>query len=495
MLIWKAGPDSGIVFARTAVSSRREDEMRLILVLVLAFVAGCSSKNTERDGAPDVAYDAAESPGEIHVACPHGFDEDTGSLFYVDPVAGSDESDGSETSPWASIQYVVENHVDCADQDGVMRHESAPVKGGDTIFLVGAGGHDPVISISGCYNTDYVKIKAQVLHEPVVQFVHFRGSAYWRIEGLTIRNNEAGTMLRAEDHDWQGPCHHIEVFNNYITSGDLVTVQDYVDHASTGVWLLSPDHVTLRCNTFYKVGQAMSIFGEYIYVMNNTVEFFSRDAIATGGYHNKFLANTVYDSVKLGDGHHDDFFQSHMGANPDYSADIEIAYNVFVQRYPSELAPDMYGPTQCLCAFEEGPKRNVRIYNNVCKTDHYHGIRWADTHDSMIVNNTVIGGTMLPGLPSGSDEWPDHTWVSIDGENNVIRNNITTLDQTEGDHNHEIDSEDLDAYFTDFAALDLSLLPDSPAVDAGNPERAPADDVLGNPRDSSPDVGAYEYVP
>ncbi len=444
----------------------------------------------------DAAYDEGIAPDEVHVTCPWGFGEDTGNVFVVDPAAGSESGDGSATSPWASVQWVIENMVDCTDLDGVPRHASAPVKGGDTIVLVGTEGHDQDLDISGCYNTGWVTIRAQVLRTPVIRSVHFRGSAYWRIDGLTFVNDTAGTMVRAEDHDWQGPCHHVEIVNNYMTSGELVTVQDYVDHASTGVWLLhDPDSVTVRCNHLYKVSQAMSIFGTNINVLNNTVEFFSLDGIATGGYHNKFLGNAIYDSVKLGDGHHDDFFQGHMGADPDTSTDIEIAYNVFVNRYPAELAPDMYGATQCLSAFEDGPKRNIRIYNNVCKTDHYHGIRWADTHDSMIVNNTIIGGTDLPGLPAGSEDWPEHTWISIDGENNLVRNNITTLDQTGGDHDIEITAADVDLFFVDFLGLDLHLAPGAPAIDAGNPDGAPADDMEGLPRDETPDVGAYEYVP
>ncbi len=469
--------------------------MKAPAIVIAVLACACSGGHSgSPDGVSDAPADFDTDTGPPIAGCPEDFDTITGTAFFVDPATGSDSGDGSAGDPWASIQYVVENMVDCVDRDGVPRNPGAPVKGGDTIVLVGADGHDPEISISGCYNDDYVKIKADVLHEPVVQFVHFRGSSHWRIDGLSFFNDAAGTMLRIEDHDWQGEAHHIEIYNSTFTSGDLRTVADYESHASTGIWLISPEIVTVKCNTLTHVGQAMSVFGDYLYILNNRIEFFSRDAFATGGHHNKFIGNTVYDSVDLGDGHHDDFFQSHMGADPDISTDIEVAYNVFMNRYPPELDADMQHATQCLSAFEEGPKRNIRIYNNVCKTDHYHGIRWADTHDSFIVNNTVIGGTMLPGLPPGSDDWPDHTWISIDGTNNVVRNNLTTLDQTDGDHNIEITGAEVDDYFVDFAGLDLALVGTAPAVDAGNPDGAPADDVLGNPRDGTPDVGAYEYV-
>jgi len=143
------------------------------------------------------------------VAAPQG-----GSVFYVDPAAGDNDADGSEAAPWQSIQYVVENHVDCADLHGERARPDAPVKGGDTIMLVGAQGHDQEISISGCYNDDWVTIKAATQHEPEVAMVHFRGSAYWRIDGLKLLNGGGGTMVRAEDHGTRGEAHHIQIVNN-----------------------------------------------------------------------------------------------------------------------------------------------------------------------------------------------------------------------------------------------------------------------------------------
>ncbi|MCX6356804.1 MAG: hypothetical protein NT045_02840, partial [Candidatus Aureabacteria bacterium] len=43
------------------------------------------------------------------------------------------------------------------------------------------------------------------------------------------------------------------------------------------------------------------------------------------------------------------------------------------------------------------------------------------------------------------------------------------------------------------ATYGMTLTPGSPAIDAGTSTGAPADDINGQPRDSLPDMGAYEY--
>jgi hypothetical protein len=48
-------------------------------------------------------------------------------------------------------------------------------------------------------------------------------------------------------------------------------------------------------------------------------------------------------------------------------------------------------------------------------------------------------------------------------------------------------------YADEWMDYDYRLLPGSPAIDAGTPTGAPADDIEGNPRDATPDMGAYEY--
>ena len=419
-----------------------------------------------------------------------------GAEFFVDPIHGSDVTgDGSIGNPWASIQDVVESRIDCTDRYGTPRNPGAPVKGGDALSLLGAGGHDANLEITGCYNSGWVTIRAQNQHEPILQSVHFRGGGFWRLAGLSFFNDSNGTMVRVEDHSTQGPAGNIQIVNSHFTSGDFATIQNWIDHVSDGMRLYSADGpLVARCNEMENVAMGFVVGGDHMDIIGNTIEYFSRDGIATGGHFNRFIGNRIFDSVKLGDGHHDDFFQSHMGANPDLSSDVEITGNTFMNRYGPGQPADTLGPTQCLSGFEDGPKTRLRITNNVCKGDHWHGITWYDTNNSVVVNNTVVGGSNYPGLPPGSSTWPNYSWISIEGTGNTIRNNITTRNLSGGENNIEVPTGEVSLYFADWLALDLSLAAASPAINAGNPDGATTHDITGAVRDPSPDVGAYEFV-
>jgi hypothetical protein len=481
---------------------RRQHLLCLLCAALFAFSGGAEGAETgelifeDGFGSGDVwgwSQMVGGSPNVGPCPCEYLF---RGSTFFVDPAIGSDiTGDGSDGNPWASIQHVVDSNVDCSDQHGTPHNPGAPIKGGDRIVLVGATGHDPNLEITGCYNSAWVTIAAETRHQPVLESVHFRGSGFWRLDGLSFVNGSAGTMVRLEDHGTQGPAQNIHFVNSHFTSGELPTIQDWIGQVSDGMRLYSDDGpIVARCNEMVRVAMGFVAGGSHIDLIGNRVEFFSRDGIATGGHFNRFIGNRIYDSVKLGDGHHDDFFQSHMGANPDISSDVEITGNIFMNRYTANQPADSLGPTQCLSGFEDGPKQRLRITNNLCKADHWHGITWYDTNNSVVVNNTVLGGSDYPGLPPGSESWPTRTWISIEGTGNIVRNNITTRNLSGGDHNIEIlPEDDVDLVFGDWLGLDFSLAPGSPAIDTGSPDGATTHDIMGEARDNEPDVGAYEY--
>ena len=90
-------------------------------------------------------------------------------------------------------------------------------------------------------------------------------------------------------------------------------------------------------------------------------------------------------------------------------------------------------------------------------------ITWYDTNNSVVVNNTVLGGSDYPGLPPGSEGWPTRTWISVEGTGNTVRNNITTRNLSGGDHNIEIQPEDdVDLVFRTGSGSTSPSRPDRP---------------------------------
>jgi parallel beta-helix repeat protein len=141
----------------------------------------------------------------------------------------------------------------------------------------------------------------------------------------------------------------------------------------------------------------------------------------------------------------------------------------------------------------------------------------------VVVNNTVVGNTCLPQqVPSGA--------IDIASPNAIVRNNLVAFNTTGiccyqtplafenndsfGNDAYQYDgfptdptgtngNISLDPMFRDLAAGDYRLRWDSPCVDAGTNEGAPATDILGvlRPIDGNwdglavTDIGAYEYAP
>jgi parallel beta-helix repeat protein len=110
---------------------------------------------------------------------------------------------------------------------------------------------------------------------------------------------------------------------------------------------------------------------------------------------------------------------------------------------------------------------------------------WTDgvaTLDITLQNNIFAN-------PGGLD------YVVEDGTPTVTSNggNLTLFEAQPEVFNNAMDILGEDPEFIDIFDYDLQLEETSPCIDAGVAEGAPDTDLLGNPRDDMPDIGAYEY--
>jgi hypothetical protein len=156
-----------------------------------------------------------------------------------------------------------------------------------------------------------------------------------------------------------------------------------------------------------------------------------------------------------------------------YSPDHGARDYAFVAAYPENgtSAAIQLTLVNNIFAFNTGPQQGsptgLYLGEGVQLTEH-HNLYWSRDD-----------GEIEAEFVSGHDPWftraeiTDGTWAAV-------------TNQGQGD----LTADPL--FASGWSEVDLHLLADSPAVDAGCPDLAPSDDAEGRPRDAAPDIGAYE---
>jgi hypothetical protein len=165
----------------------------------------------------------------------------------------------------------------------------------------------------------------------------------------------------------------------------------------------------------------------------------------------------------------------------------------------------------------DGASSPIIMSNTITKnsSDYGGGIRCIEYSNPVITNNLIAwnfgqgGGIscdhsspiIINNTITRNDFWGIESWQSLPVViNTIIWNNTgsaisgsatVTYSDVQGGW-PGIGNIDADPMFVD-PSNDYHLQPGSPCIDAGTPIGAPPDDIEGNPRDKSPDMGAYEY--
>ncbi len=434
-------------------------------------------------------------------------------VFYVDPANGSMTNDGSAAAPWSTLEEVIDagkiesrQPVDYPYEAGDAlepKNQGAPVGAGDTLYL--RSGYHGDIHINSYFNTAPVSVIAQPGHTPQLMRIRLTGAYHWFFSHLTIspvyaQSFERVTLMDIETHGYSGPCRHItaEACTLYSVPDASGWSQDDWNTLSCNGIGISGDSCTARNNVLLNINFGISVAGDSCLIKSNRIENFSGDGLRGTGNDLAFMHNTVMNCYDV-NANHDDGFQSwsrgpqgNVGEGTVYR--ISLIGNTIIN-YTDPNQP-FRGSLQGIGCFD-GFFEDWTIANNVIITDHWHGISLYGAIDCRIVNNTVVDcNTGSPGPP----------WIRIGDHKTrghssgcVIRNNLSTsfsIDHEPAvtrDHNIEIDDPDL--FFVDYADRDLHLLPGSPAVDSGSADGAPPHDIDGTarPQGSDVDVGAYEY--
>ncbi len=436
--------------------------------------------------------------------------------FYLDPINGKVDGDGSILNPLPSLQQVIENKLisgyQCEslpykpDCKMIEKNPNAPIKGGDRLLLM--SGYHGSITIMDLYENEPIVVEAAQGHKPQLKNIRCLGASNWIFKGLSISPSYADPyekvshLIVFENHGFRGPCFKATIENSEIFSvedSSIWTKDDWNNLSCSGISVQTDDCV-VKNNYLKNVNFGISVSGKNAKVINNTIENFAGDGLRGLGDYGLFEDNVVMNCYDVNENHDDGFQSWSVGSDGKVGTGevkgVVLRGNVIIN-YTDPDQP-FRGTLQGIGCFD-GFYTDWVVENNVIITDHYHGITFLGAKNVKIINNTVVDINEVS---------PGPAWIRVashkDGrpsEGCIVRNNIATGiyvgSETISDHNLKIDFEWAKKYFVNYAGLDLHLTSDSPAIDVGEMEFAPSKDKDGvkRPQGNGIDLGAYEYIP
>ena len=420
--------------------------------------------------------------------------------YYADPVNGSMANNGSNMTPWGSLEAIFTS--------------GETFIAGDVIFLRNGNHGFPKINSA---NTNFVDIMAQSGHNPVINRIYIGNTAnasYWRLTGLTIQTiNVAAYPINLIT--LYPSTSHIVVQNCTIQSTDNTTNysrNDWRTKSNNGVRAMGSNH-TFQNNIIKNIGVGLSIEAEGCLINGNEIQYFVTDGVRGLASDCIYHGNVIKDNIVVftyAENHYDGF-QSYTccPVGQDTIRNVILRKNIIINC--TDNTRQWRGPMQGMAGFD-GFFENWTIENNVIITDHWHGITLLGAINCRIINNTVVDPyDVSPIDPYDIESTALHgpTWISIKAHKdgypsygNTIRNNLMAAplnnDNNIGtvDHNMVIGSSiNYNSFFEDTTTFNYKTLGTSLAINAGDILFAPNSDFdgLSRPQGAHFDIGAYEF--
>lgn len=367
--------------------------------------------------------------------------------------------------------------------------------GGETIAL--ASGAYGVFSISNKTYTSTVFVRPQIGATPVFKSFRVTSCKKMQIAGLSILPRRMNGDTVGIAVELAGANEDIIFEKSLISYGDNSsgwTAQNWLDYAQDGIHIYG-NRMIVRDNLIYNTAFALTSLATNSIISKNRINGYRGDGMRGQGDYTSFEYNDVRNCFTV-DANHADGFQAFTvgpgGPGTGTITGVNLIGNTFIDN------ENMSNPLKCQLqgiGLFDGTYVDWVIENNLIVTDMYHGITLLGSVNSRIVNNTVIDHDFSNNI---------RPWIMLDAHKNgtpsvggIIRNNISYIVNpgagTTSDHNLIVNDASLATVFVDSTNLNFKLKAGSPAIDAGTTLTAPAFDLLGLPRSTPIDLGAYDF--
>jgi hypothetical protein len=187
--------------------------------------------------------------------------------------------------------------------------------------------------------------------------------------------------------------------------------------------------VSLTGSHISNVRTGAVLFANQLVFSNKQIDHFGDDGIDYGASNLAITKNNIHDNLDIGDGTHPDAMQGSLGilapgAALNYFQNILIDSNLIVRQ--TDPALSFPSVLQGIDAFDSD-WTNVTVSNNVVVTSACWGIVFYSIHNSLIINNTVVGDGLIatPGC-TATISVGDKSHEGPSSSNTALRNNLAS---------------------------------------------------------------------
>ena len=474
--------------------------------------------------------------------------------FYVSNALGSDGNDGSETSPFQTINRAI-SEVEAGGtvyvMEGIYRNQNYGTVDVSNYTNM-SNPHVVTIDKSGT-QAGYITLKNYPNHTPIIEFDGKGGIQiandmnYIIVEGFEVigpsqainydmaMDNRAYKVSVAEDGDtstnythsyfsgkgiWggYGAHHHITIRNNIVH-----------DTPGSGIRFNDSDHITIENNTVYNTtwwtssassaivyaetiasSEAdngtdikMIMRGNLVYNNWNRIPFYVTQLPDNSGNENPNYGTADYNNIVDGQGLYV------TRSDPGYSGTFLFENNVCVNNgknginFDNSLAASAIFRNNTL--YYNGVHEYIQDLSLADGNPAHRGQNVAGIKSNKVLNSTVVNNIVVTRPLEDAPSFYQNGFAALQlnnvsgskiASNNLFVNGTFAWPATSSNNLVDQDPLFISAPAVvngpiDISVTDFSLATNSPAIDAGDPSYSPSHDFLGNPRPSTTNAISY----
>lgn len=452
--------------------------------------------------------------------------------FYVDPIKGSNNGDGSAAKPWHTLAEVLANPKLIATQSHMARggtdalvdvNQSGPIKAGDVIML--RTGNHGAVGFVNYFNKDFITVMPAPGEKPILSSLRVTSSAKWLFQGLKVMAGATnpGFIVKLGYGDYMGATNNV-IFD----SGTVSTVDDTSSFSdkdwtskitTVGIYTTKATCVAITNNHIYNVLNGITLDSEQSLAQGNQIDSMLNDGIDFTASNSLIKNNVIKNGVQnYASQLHADGIQ---GWSNRTNGIVQTVSNAVIDGNTITKIGDPSKTYMQGISIFDGNWEHLTVQNNVVSVNAIHALALYGVHDSLVVNNTILASN-----PEMNMSWiyVNHGKDGTPASNTIVRNNIATQIIVAGTNmtmDHNIASNDLQipgatkpissgsagtsnwvkpsvlSTFETFKPsanqFDLRLRSSSPAIGVGAIANAPKLDMTGHPRNNPVDLGAITH--